>query len=50
MVPVQSPQEIDEKNSKKDYLYRSENLIFGPKKFLKNFGAGTWYCLQNNFF
>jgi hypothetical protein len=34
LVPVQRPQEIDEKNSKKvffGYLYRSKYLIFGPK-------------------
>jgi hypothetical protein len=52
--PVQSPQEIEEKNSKKvffGYLYRSKDFIFGPKKFLKNFlaGFGTWYCLQKKF-
>jgi hypothetical protein len=40
LVPVQRPQEIDEKNSKK--------VFFGPKNFLKNFGAafGTWYYLR----
>jgi hypothetical protein len=48
LVPVQRPQEVDEKYSKKvffGYLYRSKCLIFEPKKFLKNFGAafGTWY-------
>jgi hypothetical protein len=53
LVPVQRPQEIDEKKSKKSffgYLYRSKYLIFGPKKFLKNFGAafGTWYHLRKN--
>jgi hypothetical protein len=40
LVPVQRSQEIDEKNSKKvffGYFYRSKYLIFGPKKFLKNF-------------
>jgi hypothetical protein len=33
------------------YLYRSKYLIFGPKKFLKNFLAafGTWYYLQKKF-
>ena len=51
LVPVQRPQEIEEKNSEKvffGYLYRSKYLIFGPKHFLKNFGAefGTWYYLQ----
>jgi hypothetical protein len=51
LVPVQRPQEIDEKNSKIVFfgcLYRSKYLIFGPKKFFKNFGAefGTWYYLQ----
>jgi hypothetical protein len=51
LVPVQRPQEIDEKNSKKvffGYLYRSKYLILGPKKLLKNFGAafGTWYYLR----
>jgi hypothetical protein len=33
LVPVQRPQEIEEKNSKKvlfGYLYRSKYLIFGP--------------------
>jgi hypothetical protein len=48
LVPVQRPQEIEEKNSKKilfGYLYRSKYLIFGSKKFMKNFGAAfiTWY-------
>jgi hypothetical protein len=55
LVPVQRPQEIDEKNSKQvffGYLYLSKYLNFGPKKFLKNFGAafGTWYYIQKNFF
>jgi hypothetical protein len=55
LVPVQRPQEIEEKNSKKvfyEYLYWSKYLIFGTKKFLKHFGAafGTWYYLQKNFF
>jgi hypothetical protein len=42
LVPVQSPQEIDEKISKKSFfghLYRSKYLIFGHKKFLKIFLA-----------
>jgi hypothetical protein len=48
LLPVQRPQEIEEKNSKKvfcyGYLYQSKYHIFGPKIFLKNFGAafGTW--------
>jgi hypothetical protein len=42
LVPLLSPQEIDEKNSKKiflGYFYRSKSLIFGPKKFFKTFLA-----------
>jgi hypothetical protein len=42
LVPVQKPQEIEEKNSEKVNLWdlhRSKYLIFGPKKLLKNFGA-----------
>jgi hypothetical protein len=55
LVPVQRPQEVDEKQSKNiffGHLYRSKYLIFGPKKLLKNFGAafGTWYYLQKIFF
>jgi hypothetical protein len=61
LVPVQRPQEIEEKTSKKvffGYLYRSKYLIFGPKNFLKNFGAAlaagaafsTWFCLQKKIF
>jgi hypothetical protein len=47
LVPVQSPQDIEEKNTKKvffGYLYQSKYRIFGPKKVLKNFLAafGTW--------
>jgi hypothetical protein len=40
LVPVQGPQEIEEKNSKKvffGYLYGFIYFMFGPKKFLKNF-------------
>jgi hypothetical protein len=40
LVPVQRPQEIDEKNSKNvsfGYLYRSKELIFGHKNFSKFF-------------
>jgi hypothetical protein len=51
---IQSPQEIEEKNSKKvlfGYLYRSKYIIFGPKKCLKNYLAafGTWCYLQKFF-
>jgi hypothetical protein len=51
LVPVQRPQEIEEKNSEKiffGFLYRSKYLIFGPKKILKKSEAefGIWYYLQ----
>jgi hypothetical protein len=43
-----TPKKSKKKIQKKffcEYLCRSNYLIFGPKKFLKNFGAafGTWY-------
>jgi hypothetical protein len=55
LVPVQRPQEIEEKSSKNvsfGFLYRSKYLIFGPKKFLKNFGAafGAWYYFKKKKF
>jgi hypothetical protein len=54
LVPVQRPQEVEEKNSEKVFWIFVPVQIhyFGPKKFLKNFGAafGTWYYLQNFFF
>jgi hypothetical protein len=52
LVPVQRPQEIDEKNSKKDFfldICTGPNTLFLDLKiFLKNFGAsfGTWYSLR----
>jgi hypothetical protein len=54
LVQVQSPQEIQENNSKKvffGYLYRSKYIIFGHKKLLKNCSTafGTCYYLQNFF-
>jgi hypothetical protein len=42
LVTVLSPQEIEYKKLKKvffGYFYRSKDLIFGPRKFLKNFVA-----------
>jgi hypothetical protein len=50
LVPVQSPQEIEEKNSKKLFLgiYIGPNTLYLDLiKFLKNFLAvfGTWYSL-----
>jgi hypothetical protein len=55
LVLVQRPQEIEEKKSEKvffGYLYQSNYLIFGSKKFLKNFGAAfsTWYYFQKKNF
>ena len=55
LVPVQRPQEIDEKKSKKVFLgicTGPNTLFFEPKKCLKNNEAafGTWYYLQKIFF
>ena len=48
LVPVQRPQEIEEKNSEKvffGYLYRSKYLIFGPKKFFEKCWCCIWYLV-----
>ena len=44
LVPAQSPLKIEEKNSKNISKY----LIFGPKKFMKNFytAVSTRYYIQ----
>jgi hypothetical protein len=52
---VQRPQKIEEKDSNNvffGYLYGSKHLIFGPKKFLKFFGAafGAWYTIFKKIF
>jgi hypothetical protein len=49
------PKKSKKKIQKKFFLviFTGPNtLFFGPKKFLKNFGAafGTWYYLQKNYF
>jgi hypothetical protein len=51
LVPVQRPQEIDEKNSKKVFFWVFVPVqipFFWTKKFLQNFGAAfvTWYYLR----
>jgi hypothetical protein len=53
--PIQRPQEIEEKNSRKDFFWvfvPVQKPYFGAKKILKNSGAafGTWYYLQKKKF